>query len=78
MTLDDPDCLTYFRFLLLVRGQLYQKVRDRDLRETFRIGSLMGADDCSEIGLRSLNARCHSNQFLFIQSTQSFVTVTNV
>ena len=49
-----------------------------DLREIFRIGSLMGVDDCCEIGLRSLSGPCHDNRFLFIQSTIFLVTVINV
>jgi len=49
-----------------------------DLRPIFRFGSLTGADDCCEIGLRSLKGRCHGNQFLYPIYTIFFVTVTTV
>ena len=74
MTLDDPNCRSCFRFLLLVRPfePYYFRKYATDLRKLLPIGSNTGVDDCCEIGLRSLKGRCHDNQFLFIQSTQFF------
>jgi len=65
-------CRKYFRFLLLVRAQLFQQVRERSSRNFLSWYSVMGVDDCCEMGLRSLKGRCRGNQFLFIQSAMFF------
>ena len=43
-----------------------------DLRELFRIGSLVGIDDCCKTGLRSLKGRCHGNQFCLFNPHYDF------
>jgi len=74
MTLDDPNCRSWFRFLLLVRPfePNYFRKYATDFCKLLPIGSITGVDNCRQIGLRSLKGRCHDNQFLFIQSTQFF------
>jgi len=71
MTLGDPNCQNCFRFLLLVRDQLFQKFAT-DLREIFRIGSLLGNDDCYDVVTIAQGTLPWQPIFLYSIHTQIF------
>jgi len=76
MTLNDPNCRNCFRFLLLVRVQLFWKYAT-DLREIYRIAS-MGVDNTCEMWLRCDRSRdvAMATDFSLLNPHNFFVTVT--
>jgi len=68
MTLTAETASGFYHFR---QAKFSQNVCDRS-SPNFRIGSPAGVDDCCKLALRSLNGRCHGNQFLFTRSTDFF------
>ena len=62
MTAGDPECKNCFRFVQVLRVRFAQKVRDQSSPFFSAAGSATGVDDCREIGLRSLEGRCHGRR----------------